>query len=257
MKRAGGSGGLARVHGAPAGAAPRLTPEPTATLAEAVPDAWHRLVADPGVAAPRGKVTLYLDRSVARLVRGMGRGYHARINRQVTAALAAGQPAISVDTRKKELVGDFRNAGREYRPKGQPEPLRVHDFLIPEPGRAAPCGVDDIGSNAGRVSLGIDHDMGELRSHRHPALVAGHGPRALSQGDQPDDHRRWSAKFALMTVVKPNAHDFSGACFPSGVLRLQDAVSRMPELQRRLIKLLSARQGRIPACVARSRICCA
>jgi DNA-binding transcriptional ArsR family regulator len=80
------------------------------------------------------------------------------INQQVTAALAAGQPAISVDTKKKELVGDFRNGGREYRPKGQPEPVRVHDFLIPELGRASPYGVYDIGENAGWVSLGIDHD---------------------------------------------------------------------------------------------------
>jgi len=80
------------------------------------------------------------------------------INQQVTAALAAGQPAISVDTKKKELVGDFKNAGREYRPKGQPEPVRVHDFLIPELGRTAPYGVYDIGENAGWVSLGIDHD---------------------------------------------------------------------------------------------------
>ena len=80
------------------------------------------------------------------------------INQQVTAALAAGEPAISVDTKKKELVGDFKNAGREYRPKGQPEPVRVHDFLIPELGRAAPYGVYDIGDNAGWVSLGIDHD---------------------------------------------------------------------------------------------------
>jgi hypothetical protein len=80
------------------------------------------------------------------------------INQQVTAALAAGEPAISVDTKKKELVGDFKNAGREYRPKGQPEAVRVHDFLIPELGRAAPYGVYDIGENAGWVSLGIDHD---------------------------------------------------------------------------------------------------
>ena len=80
------------------------------------------------------------------------------INEQVTAALAAGEPAISVDTKKKELVGDFKNAGREYRPKGQPEPVRVHDFLIPELGRASPYGVYDIGENAGWVSLGIDHD---------------------------------------------------------------------------------------------------
>jgi hypothetical protein len=80
------------------------------------------------------------------------------LNAQVTEALAAGEPAISVDTKKKELVGDFKNGGREYRPKGQPEPVRVHDFLIPELGRAAPYGVYDIAENAGWVSLGIDHD---------------------------------------------------------------------------------------------------
>jgi len=74
------------------------------------------------------------------------------------SALAAGQPAISVDTKKKELVGDFKNAGRELRPKGRPEPVRVHDFLIPELGRAVPYGVYDIGGNAGWVSVGIDHD---------------------------------------------------------------------------------------------------
>ena len=80
------------------------------------------------------------------------------INEQVKAALAANQPAISVDTKKKELVGNFKNAGREYRPKGQPEPVRVHDFVIPELGRAAPYGVYDIAANAGWVSVGIDHD---------------------------------------------------------------------------------------------------
>ena len=80
------------------------------------------------------------------------------INDQVKAALAAGEPAISVDTKKKELVGDFKNGGREYRPKGQPEPVRVHDFLIPELGRAAPYGIYDIADNAGWVSVGIDHD---------------------------------------------------------------------------------------------------
>jgi DDE family transposase len=80
------------------------------------------------------------------------------LNAQVKEALASGEPAISVDTKKKELVGDFKNSGREYRPKGQPEPVRVHDFLIPELGRAAPYGVYDIADNAGWVSLGIDHD---------------------------------------------------------------------------------------------------
>jgi len=65
---------------------------------------------------------------------------------------------ISVDTKKKELVGDFKNGGRELRPKGQPEPVRVHDFRIPELGRAVPYGVYDIAGNTGWVSVGIDHD---------------------------------------------------------------------------------------------------
>ena len=82
------------------------------------------------------------------------------INDRVTEALAAGQPAISVDTKKKELVGDFKNPGREWRPKGSPEDVRVHDFVIPELGRAVPYGVYDIADNTGWVSVGIDHDTG-------------------------------------------------------------------------------------------------
>ena len=80
------------------------------------------------------------------------------INDRVKEALTAGQPAISVDTKKKELVGDFKNAGREWRPKGSPEDVRVHDFVIPELGRAVPYGIYDIAGNAGWVSVGIDHD---------------------------------------------------------------------------------------------------
>ena len=69
-------------------------------------------------------------------------------------------------------MGDFRNGGREYRPKGRPEPVRVHDFIIPELGRAAPYGVYDIADNAGWVSVGIDND-GELRSQRLIPLTPG------------------------------------------------------------------------------------
>lgn len=76
----------------------------------------------------------------------------------VKAAITAGQPAISVDTKKKELVGDFKNGGREYRPAGSPEPVRVHDFIDPRLGRAAPYGVYDIADDKGWVSVGIDHD---------------------------------------------------------------------------------------------------
>jgi hypothetical protein len=80
------------------------------------------------------------------------------INRQTRAALAAGQPAISVDTKKKELVGDFKNGGREWRPKGKPEVVRVHDFIDPDLGKAIPYGVYDLARNTGWVSVGIDHD---------------------------------------------------------------------------------------------------
>jgi len=69
-----------------------------------------------------------------------------------------GQPVISVDTKKKELVGDFKNPGREWRPKSDPEPVRVHDFLIPEQGKAIPYGVYDLKRNEGWVGVGIDHD---------------------------------------------------------------------------------------------------
>ena len=76
----------------------------------------------------------------------------------MTRALAERQPVISGDTKKKELVGDFKNAGREWRPQSVPEEVRVHDFLIKELGRAVPYGVYDIAANAGWVSVGMDHD---------------------------------------------------------------------------------------------------
>jgi hypothetical protein len=71
---------------------------------------------------------------------------------------AAGDPVISVDTKKKELVGDFANGGREYRPKGSPVPVRSHDFIDQELGKAIPYGVYDVAANAGWVSVGTDHD---------------------------------------------------------------------------------------------------
>ena len=80
------------------------------------------------------------------------------INDQVRRFQAGRRPVISVDTKKKELVGDFKNAGRTWRPKGSPEPVRVHDFIIPEQGKAIPYGVYDLTRNAGWVSVGINHD---------------------------------------------------------------------------------------------------
>ena len=82
----------------------------------------------------------------------------AYLNTQVQAHLVAGEPAISVDTKKKELVGPFKNGGQEWHPQGQPEAVRVHDFVISELGRANPYGVYDLAQNTGWVNVGIDHD---------------------------------------------------------------------------------------------------
>lgn len=79
------------------------------------------------------------------------------MNAQVEARLAVGEPAISVDTKKKEVVGQFKNGGREWQPAGQPEEVRVYDFVDPVLGRARPYGVYDLAHNTGWVTVGIDH----------------------------------------------------------------------------------------------------
>ena len=80
------------------------------------------------------------------------------INATVRRFQQRGQPVISVDTKKKELVGSFKNGGREWQPKGEPEEVQVHDFLDPNLGKAIPYGVYDLSENQGWVSVGIDHD---------------------------------------------------------------------------------------------------
>ena len=120
------------------------------------------------LAVELGKLGRQISRTVVgELLRGRGYSLHANrkteegcdhpdrdaqsgvINQATKEALAEGQPVISVDTKKKELVGDFKNAGREWRPKGDFEDVRVHDFLIKELGRAVPYGVYDLAANEG------------------------------------------------------------------------------------------------------------
>jgi len=84
------------------------------------------------------------------------------INARTEEFQAAGQPVISVDTKKKELVGDFKNGGREWRPQGEPEQVRIHDFVDPELGKIIPYGVYDVTRNQGWVNVGIDHDTPEF-----------------------------------------------------------------------------------------------
>ena len=112
------------------------------------------------------------------------------INHKVEQSLAQQQPVISVDTKKKELIGDFKNEGREWRPQGQPENVRVHDFKIPELGRAAPLR---------RLRHGSEHGLGECRDRpryrgvcrgEHPSLVVLNGAAGLSSGPATAHYRR-------------------------------------------------------------------
>ena len=87
------------------------------------------------------------------------------INDQAESFLAAHEPVISVDTKKKELVGNFKNHGREWHPESRPEAVNVHDFIDPKLGRAVPYGVYDITNNQGWVSVGTDHDTASFAVH--------------------------------------------------------------------------------------------
>lgn len=116
------------------------------------------------------------DRTVARMLRAQGFSLQANtkvtegrqhedrdaqfryLAAQVAEFAGAGQPVISVDTKKKELVGAFKNGGREYQPTGQPEQVNVHDFPDKELGKAIPYGIYDVSANAGWVTVGTDHD---------------------------------------------------------------------------------------------------
>jgi Rhodopirellula transposase DDE domain len=86
----------------------------------------------------------------------------AYINEQVQAFQRRGQPVVSVDTKKKELVGDFAHGGREYQPQGHPEKVRVYDFVDTDLGKALPYGIDDLTANCGWVRVGLDHDPAQV-----------------------------------------------------------------------------------------------
>ena len=105
-----------------------------------------------------------------------------------------GQPVASIDTKKKELVGRYRNGGREWRPKGQPEEVKVHDFIDRELGKAIPYGVYDVTANTGWVSVGVDHDTAEFavetvrrwwRQMGRPAYASWRSVCRLDKGSRP------------------------------------------------------------------------
>ena len=105
------------------------------------------------------------------------------IHDRVAAALAAGTPVVSVDCKKKELVGQYKNNGKDYRPAGDPEPVHVHDF-IGEAGKAIPYGVYDLGANTGWVSVGTDHETAAFAVNTLRTWWTTHGRHTYPDTDQ-------------------------------------------------------------------------
>ena len=164
------------------------------------------------------------------------------INDRVKQALAAGEPAISVDTKKKELVGDFKNAGREWRPQGSPEEVRVHDFVIPELGRAVPYGVYDIADNAGWVSVGIDHDTAAFAANAIRRWWKLMGRERYPNATQPADHRRWRRQQRLARPIvegrAAKARRRASAC-RSPCCHLPPGTSKWNKIEHRLFSFIT------------------
>ena len=165
------------------------------------------------------------------------------INRKAQRYLKQGEPVISVDTKKKELVGDFKNGGREWQPKGEPEDVRVHDFKIDQPdkGKVAPYGVYDLARNEGWVSVGVDHDtaafavesirrwwrlMGRARYSKAKRLLI----TADSGGSNGARVRLW--KWELQQFADETGLEMSVCHFPPGT-------SKWNKIEHRLFSFIS------------------
>jgi len=177
-----------------------------------------------------------------------GRGHPDRdaqfrhINRTVLAFQRKAQPVISVDTKKKELVGNFRNAGKEWRPKGSPEIVKVHDFLIQENGKAIPYGVYDVTRNAGYVSVGIDHDTASfaVRTIRRWWRVMGQPvyPKAKSLLITADSGGSNGAKLRLWKWELQRLADTMGLSVT--VCHFPPGTSKWNKIEHRLFSYISA-----------------
>lgn len=155
--------------------------------------------------------------------------------------LEAGEPVVSVDTKKKELVGDFKNAGKELRKKGDPEDVRVYDFIDPEQGRAVPYGVYDLKKNEAWVSVGLSHDTSEfavqaVRTWWHEMGESAY-PQAKSllitaDGGGSNGYRVRLWKFELQTLANELG-------FPITVCHLPPGTSKWNKIEHRLFSFIT------------------
>jgi hypothetical protein len=158
------------------------------------------------------------------------------INEQVRAHQDAGDPVISVDTKKKELIGEFKNAGRDWRPKGQPAAVRTHDFPGDSAGKAIPYGVYDLTANAGWVNVGTDHDTAAfaVESIRRWWTAAGSGeyPRArrlliTADAGGSNGYRTRAWKAGLAALAAETGLEITCCHFPPGTSKWNKVEHRL------------------------------
>jgi hypothetical protein len=163
------------------------------------------------------------------------------LNAEVARFLKRGQPAISVDTKKKELVGDFKNGGRDWRPRGQPEGVRVHDFQDPVLGKAIPYGVYDILNNQGWVSIGIDHDTAAFAVNTIHRWWKRMGRRRFSQAREllvtADSGGSNSARCRLWKVALQELADDTGLRITIG--HLPPGTSKWNKIEHRMFSFIT------------------
>ena len=183
------------------------------------------------------------DRTVAALLKAAGYSLQANrktregswhadrnaqfehINRRVLWFQKQGEPVVSIDTKKKELVGEFKNAGQEWEPQGQPVEVKVHDFPDKKLGKAIPYGVYDLASNEGWVSVGIDHDTAQFATASvrrwWQEMGAGRFPQATklmitADGGGSNGRRSRLWKIALQTLADELGLGLEICHFPPG-----------------------------------------
>ena len=163
-------------------------------------------------------------------------GQFEHIAKKVSQLQSRGQPVVSVDTKKKELVGNFANSGQEFRRKGQPVGVRVHDFVDAKLGKAIPYGVYDLTANAGWVSVGVDHDTAEFAVQTVRTWWRQMGRRRYGQatellitadggGSNASRNRLW--KYALQQLSDEIDLKISVCHFPPGTSKWNKIEHRM------------------------------
>jgi hypothetical protein len=168
-------------------------------------------------------------------------GQFRHIHNTVAAYRATGDPVVSVDCKKKELVGQFKNGGKQWRPEGDPEPVNVHDFIDKQLGKAIPYGVYDIGANTGWVSVGLDHEtaafaVNTLRSWWNTTgkNAYPHARRLLITADSggANGHRRRAWKTELAALAAETGLQISVCHLPPGT-------SKWNKIEHRLFSQIS------------------